>query len=55
MNCVEHMPDYMLESVAEAICAASGFEFGGGIGQGACKETYLATRIEDGLSWRSKS
>lgn len=35
---------YELESVARAICDASGYTFGGGIGQGTFKETYLATK-----------
>jgi serine/threonine protein kinase len=34
---------YTLESVAEAICHAHGYAFGGGIGQGGFKETFLAT------------
>lgn len=33
---------YALEAVAQAICAASGHTFGGGIGQGTFKETFLA-------------
>jgi serine/threonine protein kinase len=37
------MPTYILEPVAQAICAASGYAFGGGIGQGTFKETFLAT------------
>ena len=40
------MPTYALESVAQAICAASGYTFGGGIGQGTFKETYLATKAD---------
>jgi serine/threonine protein kinase len=35
---------FTLESVAQAICAASGHTFGGGINQGSFKETFLATR-----------
>jgi serine/threonine protein kinase len=35
---------YSLESVAQAICAASGHTFGGGINQGSFKETFLATK-----------
>ncbi len=42
------MSTYTLESVAQAICAASGYTFGGGIGQGTFKETYLATKADDG-------
>jgi len=38
------MPTYALETVAQAICAASGYTFGGGIGQGTFKETFLATK-----------
>lgn len=38
------MPTYALEAVAKAICAASGFSFGGVIGQGAFKETFVATK-----------
>lgn len=37
-------PTYSLEPVAQAICAASNFEFGGGINQGSFKETFLVTR-----------
>jgi serine/threonine protein kinase len=37
---------YTLESVALAICAASGHAFGGGINQGSFKETFLATRSD---------
>jgi serine/threonine protein kinase len=37
-------PSYSLESVAQAICAESGFIFGGGINQGSFKETFLVTR-----------
>ena len=37
-------PIYSLESVAEAICKALGYDFGGGIGQGTFKETFLATK-----------
>jgi serine/threonine protein kinase len=40
------MPTYTMESVARAICAASGYTFGGGIGQGTFKETYLATKAD---------
>jgi serine/threonine protein kinase len=35
---------YSLESVARAICTSAGYTFGGGIGQGAFKETFLATQ-----------
>jgi len=42
------MPEYTMEAVAEAICDTSGCTFGGGIGQGACKETYLATEVASG-------
>ena len=42
------MPDYTMEAVAQAICDASGCTFGGGVGQGACKETYLATAVASG-------
>jgi serine/threonine protein kinase len=42
------MSTYALESVARAICVASGLAFGGGVGQGTFKETYLATRSDDG-------
>lgn len=35
---------YLMEPVANAICAASNYIFGGGIGQGTFKETFLATR-----------
>lgn len=38
------MPSYLLEPVAKAICSASGFTFGGGIGTGSFKETFVATR-----------
>jgi serine/threonine protein kinase len=37
-------PTFTLESVAQAICAASGHTFGGGINQGSFKETFLAVR-----------
>jgi serine/threonine protein kinase len=37
---------YSMESVAKAICAACGYTFGGGIGQGSFKETYLATKAD---------
>jgi len=37
-------PTYTLESVAQAICTASGLTFGGGINQGSFKETFLAVR-----------
>jgi serine/threonine protein kinase len=40
------MPIYTMESVAQAICASLGYTFGGGIGQGAFKETYLATKAD---------
>ena len=40
------MPIYTMESVAQAICANSGYTFGGGIGEGAHKETYLATKVD---------
>jgi len=40
MSSVVLMPEYTMEGVALAICAASGFTFGGGIGQGACKNLY---------------
>ena len=40
------MPIYTLEPVARAICAAAGYTFGGGIGQGTFKETYLATKAD---------
>jgi serine/threonine protein kinase len=35
---------YVLESVAQAICAASGYTFGGGFNHGSFKETFLATK-----------
>jgi serine/threonine protein kinase len=35
-----------MESVARAICAGLGYSFGGGIGQGAFKETYLVTKAD---------
>lgn len=38
------MPSYTMESVAQAICAYVGDAFGGGIGQGTFKESYLATK-----------
>jgi serine/threonine protein kinase len=38
------MPTFAMESVAQAICIASGYTFGGAIGQGTFKETYLATK-----------
>jgi hypothetical protein len=37
-------PTYALESVAQAICAASDYTFGAGINQGNFKETFLAVR-----------
>jgi serine/threonine protein kinase len=37
---------YTLESVAQAICAASGHAFGGRVNQGSFKETYLATKAD---------
>jgi serine/threonine protein kinase len=37
---------YVLESVAQAICAASGFKYGGGFNHGSFKETFLATKKE---------
>jgi serine/threonine protein kinase len=37
---------YPLESVAQAICVASGYTFGGGINQGSFKETFLAVRVD---------
>jgi serine/threonine protein kinase len=39
-------PTYSLEPVAQAICAASGHKFGGGINQGTFKETFLATKTD---------
>ncbi len=38
------MPTYALESVAQAICATAGYTYGGGIGQGTFKETFLAVK-----------
>lgn len=38
------MPTYTMESAARAICAESSYTYGGGIGQGTFKETYLATK-----------
>lgn len=40
------LPVYSMQSVAQAICAAAGYAFGGGIGQGTFKETYLATTAD---------
>ena len=37
------MSPYSLESIAQAICASAGYTFGGGVGQGTFKETFLAT------------
>src|SRR5215204_1136903 len=37
------MATYTMEAAAQAICAACGYTFGGGIGQGTFKETFLAT------------
>lgn len=37
-------PTFTLESVAQAICAASGHTFGGEINQGSFKETFLVVR-----------
>src|SRR5580698_3710063 len=37
---------YVLEPVAQAICAASNYDYGGGIGQGSFKETFLVTRSD---------
>lgn len=38
------LPIYTMESVARAICTKCGYTFGGGIGQGTFKETFLATK-----------
>jgi serine/threonine protein kinase len=38
------MAPYTLQPVAQAICTASKYTFGGGAGQGTFKETYLATK-----------
>lgn len=38
------MTSFALEPVALAICAVAGYAFGGGIGQGTFKETYLVTK-----------
>jgi len=40
------VPTYTLDPVARAICAALGHQFGGGISQGAFKETFLATKTD---------
>ena len=40
------MAPFTMQSVAEAICAASNYTFGGGVGQGAFKETYLAMKSD---------
>jgi len=40
------MPSYALESVAQAICSSLGYGYGGAIGQGTFKETFLTTTSE---------
>jgi serine/threonine protein kinase len=38
------MSAFTMDSVARAICTASSYTFGGGIGEGTFKETYLAAK-----------
>jgi serine/threonine protein kinase len=40
------MTTLSLEAVARALCADAGYTFGGGIAQGAFKETFLATKAD---------
>jgi serine/threonine protein kinase len=40
------MANLSLEAVARAICDAAGYTFGGGIAEGAFKETFLATKVD---------